>query len=351
MAAHRVWRLSLLTTNNPYGYVIGDVQFRTTPGTALAFTAGTATAASTYGGAVAGNAGDGNAGTEWDSVNLTPPQWWQWDFGAGNAIDVAQIMLTAPNNGGYIQMPLRFDVLTSDDGVTFTTVAGFVAAAWTAAAQTQLFDVPTPIADAPVSGTTLDPVWSSANLTLSGGDLTATAVTAALSVARSTTLHSGGKYYFEFTPATIGASDVIGVCSPADVITDPSQVYFCGVSGNGSIWSYGANVGACQGASGTPWGFALDIDSGQLWIRTAPANGYNIAGSGADPVTEVAGLDIAYLLPSLLAAIYTQDAGHGGTFNFVGPFIGALPTGYSAWDGAAITPPVTTTHPQAVIMR
>jgi hypothetical protein len=148
--AHRYWRIQL---NSGAGgaYAFSEVQFRTTRGTALLFASATpATAAQTFG-TVPGSfdatqAADNNTATLWSSSNKTPPQWWAYDYGAtsSNWLDVVEVAITARNDGSFGQAPSTFDLQYSDDNSNWNTVFSFTAAAWTSAAQTQIFSLPPP---------------------------------------------------------------------------------------------------------------------------------------------------------------------------------------------------------------
>ena len=138
---HQFWRLLLRTSaGNAFGFA--EVQFRTAWGQPLAFAGGTASAAQTYNGAPgpydASQAADGSTSTFYSSSDKNGLQFWQYDYGAGQALDVAEVAITARNDGYAGQAPATFDLQWSDDGLAWSTVRAFAAAPW-APGQTQIF--------------------------------------------------------------------------------------------------------------------------------------------------------------------------------------------------------------------
>jgi chitodextrinase len=82
---------------------------------------GKATSASSVnGGFPSSNAVDGNAGSYWESVNGTFPQWLRVDL--GSATSVSKIVLKLPTSWGSRVQTLS--VLGSTDGSTFSTIVG-----------------------------------------------------------------------------------------------------------------------------------------------------------------------------------------------------------------------------------
>ena len=68
----------------------------------------------------AGNAGDGNANTYWESPNNAFPQWLQVDLGA--PVSVNQTVLKLPPAAAWQTRTQTLSVLGSTDGSTFGTV-------------------------------------------------------------------------------------------------------------------------------------------------------------------------------------------------------------------------------------
>lgn len=139
MSAHRYWRLALLACASN-AYSMAECQFRSTPGAALLFSGGTATAAQTWTTYVPTYAADNNLGTVWSSNDNAAGQWWEYDYGAGSSIDVAEVSITARNDNQYGQTPSSFSLQYSDDNATWVTLGTFSGISWSAGA-TQVFTI------------------------------------------------------------------------------------------------------------------------------------------------------------------------------------------------------------------
>ncbi|WP_066949922.1 discoidin domain-containing protein [Microtetraspora fusca] len=83
----------------------------------------TLTSSSTANGYVAGNAGDGDQATYWESANNAFPQWIQVDLGA--AVSVNKLILKLPSS--WESRTQTLSVQGSTNGTTFTTVAASAA--------------------------------------------------------------------------------------------------------------------------------------------------------------------------------------------------------------------------------
>jgi hypothetical protein len=132
MSAHRYWRIRMTATvGNAYAFA--EIEFRTTAGVALPFSGGTASAAQVYQTPTyaADKATDGNIATLWSGTDTTQPQWWAYDYGVGNAIDVVEIKITARADGSYNQAPTAFTPEWSDDGTTWHAYLPINTAPWT----------------------------------------------------------------------------------------------------------------------------------------------------------------------------------------------------------------------------
>ncbi len=89
-------------------------------GAALARLSATLTASSSNGSYGAGNAGDGNQGSYWESANNVFPQWLQADLGA--ARNVSKVVLRLPSN--WEQRTQTLAVQGSANGSQFSDIAG-----------------------------------------------------------------------------------------------------------------------------------------------------------------------------------------------------------------------------------
>lgn len=140
---------------------------------------------------------------------------------------------------------------------------------------------------------TLNPSDKSADLTLSGGDLTATASGSGYDSVRSTLGVSSGKHYWEFKYTTVALADATwGVANSTMALTN-----YVGLDANG--WGvYMPTGNKLNNGSNTAYGtaqavndvlmVALDMDNGKVWMGKNgtwfnsgdPAAGTNAAFTG-----------------------------------------------------------------------
>ena len=136
---HRFWRLSGKATG---GYVTAeDVRlFEAGNATNLATDRARASSSSTFGPTYsAGKAVAGDSGY-WCSAATTATQWWQYDFGSGDARAITRIVLQACDDGIPQTTFSRFRVEWSDDGISYTNLGEFNSTGW-AALETRTFDL------------------------------------------------------------------------------------------------------------------------------------------------------------------------------------------------------------------
>lgn len=150
MAAHRYWRVNFPSDAN--GIVsLAEIQLRTAGGVNVT-SGGTVTTSSDLSETSYPREAtvDGNPSTFWAMVTF--PGWWQYDFGAGNAFDISDVLLTIRNDGsGVSQCPGPISFSWSDDDATWTaTSAVYASTTWTTAGQSN--DYPVETAPAYVSG-------------------------------------------------------------------------------------------------------------------------------------------------------------------------------------------------------
>lgn len=146
MAAHRYWRLMVRGAASTPG--VGELQMRTSIGGTNVATGGTPSASSSQGAYTADKAFNGitndtGSGNGWFSNSTTGSDgigswpWLQYDFGAGNEKDIAEIVIFAPGSAGVNvgNMPTAWSFQWSDDGVKWTTQRAYAfdsaTAAWT----------------------------------------------------------------------------------------------------------------------------------------------------------------------------------------------------------------------------
>lgn len=179
-----------------------------------------------------------------------------------------------------------------------------------------------------------------AQITLSGGNLSAQSTGTSAGV-RHFTGHSSGKYYWEATTINWG-----GTSTEIGLATSSAALAGGGVAGqavvtrslggfNGSIYINGSNSGSQLGGppSNAVIGIAVDLTAGLIWFRIAPAGNWNGSGT-ANPATGIGGLSLGALAGSILFPFFgalttTEDV----TANFGGSaFTGAVPSGFtSTW--------------------
>lgn len=143
-AGHRYWRVYIKTNGYLNSYAsLAEVAFAAAAG-GSAVRGGTPLASMSvadYADADPSRACDGNTGTFWGAKGGLPA-WWGYDFGAGNALAVAETRITSRPEGGDAtnQAPATWDLQWSDDGASWTTQQSYASAAW-AAGGTQAFAV------------------------------------------------------------------------------------------------------------------------------------------------------------------------------------------------------------------
>jgi SPRY domain len=185
--------------------------------------------------------------------------------------------------------------------------------------------------------TTWNPSDKSANITLSGGNLTATGTTVAC--VRTISSHLSGKYYFEVTATSVGTNAGIGIANSTHALTaylgsDTASISY---DKNGGIFYNNANIYA-NGAyvNGNVICVAVDIDNGKIWWRIGSGN-WNNSGT-ANPATNTGGITLSPSGP-YFPCIQTETGGDVVTANFGdSSFTGTVPSGFtSGWPAALLT--------------
>jgi hypothetical protein len=142
---HRYWQIYMTANGAGAVYAIAEVQFRTTAGTPLLFSGGTASATSFYAaGYEADKAADNNPATFWNSdttLEKLSNNAWIYDYGVGKALSIVEITIQARPDTFFSQSPTVFTPKWSDDGVTWTSKNPITTATWTASSQIQTFAV------------------------------------------------------------------------------------------------------------------------------------------------------------------------------------------------------------------
>jgi hypothetical protein len=188
--------------------------------------------------------------------------------------------------------------------------------------------------DATVTAAPAGTTWNPADkqtITLSNGNLTATATTSNSGV-RTILGLSAGKLYCEFTNNWTSGSSSVGLGKSTTLFSAVPNGQ-CSVLFGGAINLNGSNTGKSLGAGLVPTatiGMAVDIPNKLVWFRVAPTGNWNGSGT-ANPATGVGGQDISTLTSPLYCWMSLGANGDVVTGNFgASAFVGAVPSGYTA---------------------
>ena len=212
---------------------------------------------------------------------------------------------------------------------------------------TPAFAVPTaafPRVACSTTGTTAtwNPADKSAQITLSGGNLIATDTSTGDSGVRSTTSHSGGKWYIEWTSGSTftGANTNVGICTIgaplAGVGNTTANAFLLQQGGSGAVWFNGSQAGLPQIGqffTNRIAGMAIDLVNMRGWFRVDGASGLNYWNGNAsyDPATNIGGVDISALFPSNAAYPVFTSNGNGSICSINSTFTYMPPGGFSPW--------------------
>lgn len=196
------------------------------------------------------------------------------------------------------------------------------------------------------STTTFDSANKGSNITLSGGNLTATsgasstANTAVLSVAS----HSSGKYYLEFKLTTLtSGNDGFGVANSSFLVASDEMGFntanrsaaFYNDGSNGHIFlASSSHNGTGTTTTANDWiAMAIDRTAQLMWVKNLTAGGDWNASVLNDPATGVGGQDISALgAGAYFFGTQLEISGDAVTVNAGGTaYVGSVPIGYSNW--------------------
>jgi len=191
--------------------------------------------------------------------------------------------------------------------------------------------------------TTWNPSDKSANITLSGGNLTVTCTSNVDGGVRSTISKSTGKVYFEYICTTFnatGGDTGCGIATSSAVLTSIGAVGVGGVITfpSGNTYFNGTNrfsLGIIN--NGNILCVAIDITNNLYWIRNGTGN-WN-GSSTANPATGTGGLDVSGLFSTnaVFACICENSTLANISVNFgATAFVQTVPSGFAAWDPAVI---------------
>jgi hypothetical protein len=202
---------------------------------------------------------------------------------------------------------------------------------------------------------TWNPGDTSANVTLSGGNLTATQTSSSAGGSRDTVAYSTGSYCFETTVVTNEASWAVGLSNsgfsltgtPALGGTATGYAFYTGGSNPQSIYLNGVNLLAGIGAAsanGDKVTTCVNLTTDLVWVTdTVMRNaGYTWNNSTtANPATATGGVSISGLSCPCYITANSVNSGSVWTLNVIGPFAVSTPSGFTAWQPAT----VSTHHP------
>jgi len=191
----------------------------------------------------------------------------------------------------------------------------------------------TPAAGGGAPAATWNSADKSANITLSGGDLTATSTAAGPNNVRSTIGKSTGKFYSEHV-CTFSTGAEYSLC--LGTTSAPLDQYGGGDTTNiafymdGTVYYNNTLITTIQStSSGQRVDMAVDLDADLVWWRTANGN-WNNSGA-ASPGTGVGGIALGvagtvYVMASMLYNAEINVAAFAA-----GSWAGSNPSGYGAW--------------------
>jgi hypothetical protein len=194
-----------------------------------------------------------------------------------------------------------------------------------------------------MANTTWNPADKGAGVTLTGGNLIASATVQNQGV-RAVDKQTTGKFYFELTitaGATFQAIHGMGnaTASLSSVANSPTNAV--GILGNtGTIFNNGSNAGISFGtlANGNIIGIAVDLTSNQIWFRLAPSGNWNANASYAPGGTggvSISTIKSAGLFPlfAIASTVPTTDSANFGDSAFSGAVPGGFTAGFPAGSG------------------
>ena len=137
--AQPYWRLNTTNPDDPTqtSIAVALLSLHTSYGGSQAATGGTATASTTNGGNVAGNAFDTDASTYWQSTAV--PAQLQYQF--ASSVSIVEYAITARNDTSYKQVPGYFTLESSPDGTTWTVIDTVADWTWSSQGQTKTYTV------------------------------------------------------------------------------------------------------------------------------------------------------------------------------------------------------------------
>lgn len=204
-----------------------------------------------------------------------------------------------------------------------------------------------------ISASRLTTTWSAtdknAKVTLSGGNLIAARSDLtgdSFATVRASTSRSSGKWYFEITVNTGSSASTLALGLARSALSVSGILGFgdsIGALNSGGadygVWFGSANVVATPNATnyGAPnvVQIAVDLDNERFWYRVNGGAWSAFGGGTGNPATGAGATSFASLTgPYFPAATLRNAAATQVTANFgASAFSGAIPSGYTAWNG------------------
>ena len=186
------------------------------------------------------------------------------------------------------------------------------------------------------SGPVIYTTWNPAdqlNMTLTNGNLTATATNATARV-RAVKGTNTGKYYFEGTITSPTSFAVYGIANASAV--NGQYTNWAYIQMTGSIYVNTSTIQATLSGvvSGSTIGVAVDLGANLIWFRRCPSGSWNAAsGSTNDPASGIGGFSVSSIASGPLFPIFgVANSGDSVVGNFgASGFNGAVPSGFAGW--------------------
>ena len=188
------------------------------------------------------------------------------------------------------------------------------------------------------AGVTMDPAFANGAHTLSTDHLTVTG-TGATGTSRTTTSHSSGKYYFEFTIGTMAGAIIPGYSDPSHLASDYviSDQDSLGIYNPSSGWVGSSGITTAPAlVAGHTYGMAIDDTAKLAWVKDITAASNWNANGTANPATGVNGTNYAGMSIGVSGVVYVAvtclASGDNVTFNFGNTaYAGTAPSGFGNW--------------------
>ena len=178
------------------------------------------------------------------------------------------------------------------------------------------------------------------NVTLSGGNLTATANAGGQIAARAHGVgHSTGKWYLEYSNLASAGGGGFGLGLLSDTLSANDGGHI-GVFTSGAFNVPGANGGSFSGSVlGHTFGLAVDFTAGFAWVTEDGVNWVGFNGGGtASPITGANGASLSGIPAGLMFPICAMfNTPSSATLNTGDQtFAFAVPAGFTAWDSSPV---------------